>query len=189
MHTRKILAVACFVLGFGCAANSGSDDGVPGGTDEQLAPPTGGGGDGTGDQTTNTTDESGGGGTTVGITPINEFETPPPRPDFTDVPIDREPDGYITGNPVCTDIWADTEGFSVTLGPDGTYTSPDGTWSVQVYLVDGIIYWSSSIPLAGVIVKAGNGANYYVPTSSELQGVVTPDNKLLSHLTFCRAVT
>lgn len=184
MQTRTILAIACFVLGFGCAANDGTDGALPAGSEEQLSPPSGGGG---GEATPSETTQE---GQPIGIMlpPTTEFETPPPRPSFTDVPVDREPDGYVDGNPVCTDIWANTDGFSVTLGPDGTYTSPDGTWSVDVYLVDGVVYFSSSVQLAGVIVKAGDGANYYVPTSSDLQGVITPGGKRLSHLVFCRAV-
>ena len=47
--------------------------------------------------------------------------------------------------------------------------------------------WSSTLPIDAVIVKAGNAANVfkYVPPVSDDTGLYGPDEKGISHVTFC----
>lgn len=96
---------------------------------------------------------------------------------------------YVPGNPTCEDVYGPgTLSIGVDRYRSGTYWGVGGA-SVTVDVIDRAAFgWSSSVPLLGVIVKAGPGANLYPAAGATSgEGLVTPGCKDVSHLLFCYA--
>src|SRR5262249_13393668 len=107
---------------------------------------------------------------------------------------------FVSGNPKCADLGYAHSAKIDPVPSTGTVTLPSGDTITFTYDStdadhDGITYevaWTSTLPLAAVIVKAGNGANVYRYGSEALNdtGLATPNNNggqqaAISHLDFC----
>ena len=110
------------------------------------------------------------------------------------------------GNPTCTDVnsaW--TLQFKIDTGTleNRTYEWDEGlpvvsNWTDQAISISGLsgggqtFNWSSTLPVSGVLVKAGNDNHalytYIPPATSDTGLTHGPNQQVISHVTFCGTV-